>query len=74
MATVENIHPRSSEVIAEIDKFYLDNWEFTSEKARKKFVGAGFARLACLIFPRALDDRIELACHILNLGFLIDGQ
>jgi hypothetical protein len=68
------IHPLHEKVIAEVDGYFLQNWDFPNEKARRKFVAAGFSRVTCLYFPKALDDRIHYACRLLTLLFLIDGK
>lgn len=63
-----------TEVTAEVDKFFLQNWNFPGEKAKAKFLKAGFSRATCLYFPLALDDRIHLACRLITILFLIDGK
>jgi hypothetical protein len=68
------IHPRVAEVTAEVDAFFLKHWPFEHDKARKKFVAAGFSAVTCLYFPEALDDRIAFACRLLALLFLVDGE
>lgn len=66
-------HPLVSEAIRDVDGYYLQNWGFPSEASKKKFVAAGFSRVTCLYFPKALDDRIRFACSLLTILFLIDG-
>ncbi|KAI0893383.1 Aristolochene synthase in complex with 12,13-Difluorofarnesyl diphosphate [Annulohypoxylon nitens] len=66
------IHPLHEKIIAEVDGYFLQYWPFPDAKARKKFVAAGFSRVTCLYFPKALDDRIHYACRLLTLLFLID--
>lgn len=68
------IHPRVAEVTAEVDAFFLEHWPFESEKARKRFVAAGFSAVTCLYFPDVLDERIAFACRLLALLFLVDGE
>ncbi|OBR10835.1 aristolochene synthase [Colletotrichum higginsianum IMI 349063] len=65
-------HPLVDPVTAEVDAWFLDNWSFPNEKARKKFVAAGFSKVTCLYFPLAKDDRIAFACRLLAILFLID--
>ena len=67
-------HPLVEEATREVDGYYLKHWGFPDEKARKKFVAAGFSRVTCLYFPKALDDRIAYACSLLTILFLIDGK
>lgn len=66
-------HPLVEQVTKEVDGHYLQNWGFPTEKAKKKFVAAGFSRVTCLYFPKALDDRIAYACSLLTILFLVDG-
>ena len=67
-------HPLVEETIQDVDGYYLEHWGFADEKARKKFVAAGFSRVTCLYFPKALDERIRFACSLLTILFLIDGM
>ncbi|KAI1744490.1 Aristolochene synthase in complex with 12,13 Difluorofarnesyl diphosphate [Xylaria scruposa] len=67
-------HTRIDEVIKEVDGYFLQHWPFPNAKARKKFVAAGFSRVTCLYFPKALDDRIEHACKLLTILFLVDDE
>ena len=66
--------PLSTEIINQVNEYFLTHWPFKSEKARKKFVAAGFSYVTCLYFPMAKDDRIHFACRLLTLLFLIDGM
>ncbi|ORY66216.1 aristolochene synthase [Pseudomassariella vexata] len=68
------IHPRESEVSAEVNGYFLKHWPFENDKAKQKFVAAGFPRVTCLYYPAAEDDRIALACRLLTLLFLVDGK
>ncbi|KAL2833629.1 Aristolochene synthase [Aspergillus pseudoustus] len=65
-------HPDVEAVSHEVDTYFLQHWPFECEKARQKFVAAGFSRVTCLYFPKSLDDRIHFACRLLTLLFLID--
>lgn len=67
-------HPLEPQVSQEVNSYFLEHWPFPSEKARSKFIGAGFPRVACMYFPLALDDRIHFACRLLTLLFLVDGN
>lgn len=67
-------HPRVEDAIREVDGHYLKNWSFPDAKARKRFVNAGFSRVTSLYFPKALDSRINYACSLLTILFLIDGM
>ena len=66
-------HPLVKEVTLDVDGFYLEHWNFDSEKAKRKFVAAGFSYVTCLYFPKARDDRIRYVCSLLTILFLVDG-
>ncbi|KAI0474768.1 Aristolochene synthase in complex with 12,13 Difluorofarnesyl diphosphate [Xylaria cf. heliscus] len=68
------IQRRMKAVISEVDGYFLKHWPFQGTQAREKFVNAGFSRVTCLYFPKALDDRIHFACRLLTILFLIDDQ
>ena len=67
-------HHLVDSVTKEVDGYFLQNWNFETEKAQRKFVAAGYSRATCLNFPMALDDRIHFACRLLTILFLIDGE
>ena len=66
-------HPLVESVTKQVDGYFLQHWNFPNERAREKFVAAGFSRVTCLYFPKSLDDRIHFACRLLTVLFLIDG-
>jgi aristolochene synthase len=67
-------HPDVTTATKDVDSWFLSNWKFPDQKSRDKFVGAGFSRVTCLYFPKALPQRIKSACKLLTILFLIDGQ
>ncbi|KAI0163976.1 Aristolochene synthase in complex with 12,13 Difluorofarnesyl diphosphate [Xylariaceae sp. FL1272] len=67
-------HPRTDEAIEQVEGYFLKHWPFPNAKARKKFTAAGFSRVTCLYFPKALDDRIQSACMLLTILFLVDDM
>lgn len=67
-------HPLEPEITKQVDGYFIQHWPFPSEKAVKKFRDAGFSRVTCCYYPEALEDRIHLACRLLTLLFLIDGE
>ena len=67
-------HPLVDSVTKQVDGYFLQHWDFPNERAREKFVAAGFSRVTCLYFPKSLDDRIHFACRLLTVLFLIDGK
>jgi len=66
-------HSRAEEVGKNVEEYFLHNWLFPSQKSKAKFLKAGFSRVTCLYFPMAKDDRIEYACRLLTVLFLVDG-
>ncbi len=67
-------HANVSEMVQDVDTWFLDNCNFPDQKSRKKFVAAGFSRVTCLYFPKALNPRIRAACKLLTILFLVDGK
>lgn len=67
------IHKHEQEVTSVVNDYFLKHWPFENDRARKKFIAAGFSRVTCYYLPLALDDRIALACRLIVLLFLIDG-
>ena len=68
------IHPLHAEVIPQVESYFLQHWPFPNDRARRRFLSAGFSRVTCLYFPKALGDRIHFACRLLTLLFLVDGN
>ena len=66
-------HPLVTEVTKTVEEYFLQTWHFPTPKARTRFLRAGFSRVTCLYFPKAKDERIESACKLLTVLFLIDG-
>ena len=67
-------HPRVEQVSESVNSHFLRYWPFPDERAKAKFNGADFPRVTCLYFPLARDDRIEHACVLLTILFLVDGM
>ncbi|KAK4983973.1 carbonyl reductase (NADPH-dependent) ari1 [Elasticomyces elasticus] len=65
-------HPLVDVVSKKVDGYFLEHWKFETERGKTKFVAAGFSRVTCLYFPKALNDRIHFACELLTVLFLID--
>ena len=71
---ISKCHPLVELISSKVHKYFLERWKFQNEKAKQKFLAADFPRVTCLYFPEARDDRIEYACRLLSLLFLIDGM
>ncbi|KAI9685125.1 MAG: hypothetical protein M1822_004712 [Bathelium mastoideum] len=67
-------HPHVEEVTQSVNDYFLKHWPFPNDKAKKKFVGAAFPGVTSLYFPLARDDRIEHACLLLTILFLVDDE
>jgi aristolochene synthase len=67
-------HPDTASAIENVHSWFLNNWDFPTEKSKKKFIDAGFSRVTCLYFPKSLPERIESACKLLTILFLVDGE
>ncbi|KAJ4289873.1 hypothetical protein N0V90_011206 [Kalmusia sp. IMI 367209] len=67
-------HPDAASAVHDVDSWFLNNWNFSDQKSRDKFVAAGFSRVTCLYFPKALPERIRSACKLITILFLVDDQ
>ncbi|PVI03625.1 Aristolochene synthase in complex with 12,13 Difluorofarnesyl diphosphate [Periconia macrospinosa] len=67
-------HPDIASAIEHVDSWFLENWTFPDQKSKATFVAAGFSRVTCFYFPKALPERIRSACKLLTILFLIDDQ
>lgn len=67
-------HPRCEEVSREVNSYFMSEWNFPSEDAKRKFIGADYSGGTCLNFPLARNDRIHFVCTLLTVLFLIDGK
>ncbi|KAI5862641.1 Aristolochene synthase [Durotheca rogersii] len=73
-SVLSQCHPRADEVVRDVQDFFLEHWDFPDEKSRGKFAAEGVARMCCITYPKARDDRIELVCKLITLLFLTDGE
>ena len=67
-------HRLVDHVSTDVEDYFLQNWRFPDANAELKFLKAGFSRVTCFYFPLAKDSRIHLACRLLTVLFLIDGE
>lgn len=49
-------HRREPEVTDRVNEYFLIHWLFKDDKAKKKFVAAGFSYVTCLYIPLAKND------------------
>ncbi|KIJ33654.1 hypothetical protein M422DRAFT_35398, partial [Sphaerobolus stellatus SS14] len=66
------LHPKTNEVIPRVDEWFLHHWPFLSEAVYEEFKSSGPTLFTCYCMPDALDERLELACKILNTVFIVD--
>ena len=57
-----------------VDSYFLEHWPFPDGESKLKFVKSDLNRVTCYYYPDAKDDRIEYACKLLTILFLIDGK
>ncbi|KAK4692280.1 aristolochene synthase, partial [Lecanoromycetidae sp. Uapishka_2] len=65
-------HPLEPQITEEVNSYFIQHWPFPNAKAVQKFKDAGFSRVTCCYYPKALPDRIGFGCRLLTLLFLID--
>ncbi|MCJ1344096.1 hypothetical protein MMC31_002299 [Peltigera leucophlebia] len=65
-------HRDTEDVAHEVDQYFLRNWDFPNSKSEQTFLKAGFSKVTSLYFPTAKDDRIQYACRLLTVLFLVD--
>ena len=67
-------HPLVKTLTRQVNDWISSSGHFKSEKEKKRYVGHETARVACLLYPRALDDRLIYACKLITVLFLLDGR
>ena len=67
-------HPLEAQMTTEVNAYFIKHWPFPNAKAMEKFCQAGFSHMTCCYFPDAKNDRIQFACRLFTLLFLIDGS
>ncbi|KAH9862934.1 hypothetical protein J1614_010747 [Plenodomus biglobosus] len=65
-------HPLERQITKAMNDYFMEHWHFEDKKSRTKFLKSGFSTVTCWYCPLALDDRIQLGCRFLTLGFLVD--
>lgn len=71
---VAQCHPLVDQIEATVNEYMLKEWDFPDEKSRQKYILSAFPRGTCMCFPLCKDDRMEFACRLLTVLFLIDGE
>lgn len=69
------VHPLGEERIrAEVEKYFLENWDFDSEKTKRAFLSVGMSKAYSLMFPMMLDDRVDMTNRMHYLALLVDDE
>ncbi|KIJ30011.1 hypothetical protein M422DRAFT_36729 [Sphaerobolus stellatus SS14] len=67
------LHPKTNEVIPQVDEWFLHHWPFLNEGAFEEYKSTDLALFTCYAAADALDERLELACKLINVAFLVDA-
>lgn len=71
MAECQNVHPLRHSLASQVNNQILAHWDFDSETQKHRFLQRDLTGLACLAFPFALDDRIELIARLFSIVYLL---
>ncbi|EME85426.1 uncharacterized protein MYCFIDRAFT_171353 [Pseudocercospora fijiensis CIRAD86] len=71
MAEDQNEHPLRWTITPQVNNLILSHWEFDSEEQKQRFLQQDLTGLACLAFPFALEDRIELIARLFSIVYLL---
>lgn len=52
-------HPKESEIVEQVNQFFLEHWPFKTDEHARRFVDEGYAWFACINCPLSLDDRLH---------------
>lgn len=67
-------HPKTEEICAELEAYFLKHWPFENENAKAKFSRSQTNRWACLALPFVDDDRILDSVKVNTLLFLLNDE
>jgi len=66
------LHPDHEEIDRQVISYLVNTWEWPSEKAKEGFVSWKLNEVVLFMFPTGNPERVQLACELLLLGFLMD--
>ncbi|KAK6984773.1 Aristolochene synthase in complex with 12,13 Difluorofarnesyl diphosphate [Favolaschia claudopus] len=69
---VPKVHPMRKDISLDVNAYFLGHWPFPNEKARRKFIDSDFCYGLCATWPESVDDRMNHACRLFTLLFLVD--
>lgn len=67
-------HPEVEDVCARVDGFFLENWPFPTQQDKNNYTSSELCRWACYALPGSRSDRVDDACKVNILLFLLDGK
>ncbi|KIJ33652.1 hypothetical protein M422DRAFT_264267 [Sphaerobolus stellatus SS14] len=56
----------------QVDEWFLHHWPFLNEAISEEFKSSDLALFTCYVAPDALDERLEVACKLIKIGFVVD--
>lgn len=68
------IHPQHHEIETEVATYLSEAWEWPSVRTRLGFLSWKLSDVAVYMFAQGDLYRVKLACELLLLGFLMDGE
>ncbi|CAP62208.1 uncharacterized protein PODANS_5_11740 [Podospora anserina S mat+] len=68
------LHPDHEQIDRHVMTYLLNTWEWPSEKDIQAFISWKLSEVVLFMFPTGEAERVKLACELLLLGFLMDGQ
>lgn len=67
-------HPEVEDVCARVDGYFLDHWPFPTQQDKDNYKASDLCRWACYALPGSTSDRVDDACKVNILLFLLDGE
>jgi hypothetical protein len=68
------LHPQHESIDRDVVDYLVDSWEWPSERTKKGFISWNLSDVVLFMFPTGNTIRVKLACELLLLGFLLDGE
>ncbi|KAK0716713.1 hypothetical protein B0T21DRAFT_375386 [Apiosordaria backusii] len=68
------LHPDHEQIDRDVMAYLVNTWEWPSEKHKQAFISWKLSEVVLFMFPTGETERVKLACELLLLGFLMDGQ
>lgn len=68
------LHPDYEQIDRHVMTYLVNTWEWPSEKHKQAFISWKLSEVVLFMFPMGEAERVKLACELLLLGFLMDGE